>query len=460
MHKKNKHHVLIGLNKKLRAGLVSNLVIGMIVGIGASAQADIAQIFCTVRESSRLNCQWIEKAGEHETRRKMTAGDISNFIDQAQVMAYMSVKSRAGFERVFLVDSESPSFKKMNEVKKSASISEINKAKSDLFSEIEARVVKLSDDFDAQGNSAELVKSDSSIAVDKAKLERNELLRSFDGRQTVYAEAKPGEEQAGSKMTEYDLPKKRQRVTLTYENVGYTSNFSYVGNTAVGSNLNSRSVDNVAYALAYRYSLENWIFDAEAKNYQVYSSFNKGSSGGTINFAGTDSSKSNYDVYLRANYCFAMFGNGKVCPGLDLWYDQFVVTSFKQLNTTGTNAASSSTLELQSVLDLSVVPTVLFKYPIFRGITMEDRLGYVYGTGALGANTSNKISSNTAYLLSSQVEVPLSRSANLNFGIEYLSRTASFAASGTNAAATSQNVTNTVSDLNLRLGLSWFFGGI
>ncbi len=460
MHKKNKHHVLSGLNTKLRTGLVTNLVVGLILGIGASAQADIAQIFCTVRESSRLNCQWVEKVGERESRRKMTAGDISNFIDQAQVMAYMTVKSRAGFERVFLIDSESPSFKKMNEVKKSASISEINKAKSDLFSEIEARVVKLSDDFDGQTNSAELVKSDSSIAVDKAKLERNELIRSFDGRSPVYADSKPGQEQATTKANDYDLVKPKQRVTLTYNNVGYTSNFSYAGNTATASNLNSRSVDNVAYALAYRYNFENLILDAEAKNYQVYSSFNKGSSGGTINFAGTDSSKSNYDVYLRGNYCFAMFGNGKVCPGLDLWYDQFVVTSFRQLNTAGTNAASSSTLELQSVLDLSVVPTVLFKYPIFRGVMMEDRIGYVYGTGALGANTSNKISSNTAYLVSSELQVPLSRSFDVNIGVEYLNRTATFAASGTNAAATTQSVTNTVSDLNFRLGLSYFFGGI
>ena len=107
--------------------------------------------------------------------------DIAAFVDQGQIAAYVDIKSRKGMERVFQIDGNAPSYKRLNDIKKTASISEINKAKSDLFNEIEKKIIKLSDELDGQAATAELVLYDNSIPVDKAKRENRSMTAEIEG---------------------------------------------------------------------------------------------------------------------------------------------------------------------------------------------------------------------------------------------------------------------------------------
>lgn len=159
---------------KMQLGL--SLMLGLVLGAQA-AHADPAEIYCTIRESGgSLNCQWVGKE-----RKTMGAEEIPAFVDAGQVAAYLTLKSRKGFERTFFVDSNAPQYRRLNDIKKSSSISEINKAKSDLFADIEKKVIKLSDELDGQAAAAELVLYDSSIVGDKAKREGRAMMAELEG---------------------------------------------------------------------------------------------------------------------------------------------------------------------------------------------------------------------------------------------------------------------------------------
>lgn len=152
----------------------------LLVGMAqiAQAAAEPSEIYCTIRETgSSLACQWLTKEG----RKTMGPDDISSYIDAGQGVAFLTLKSRRGLERTFMIDGAAPQYKKLNETKRTASISEINKAKSELFNEIEKRSIKLSDELDARAAAAELVKYDSSIANDKFKREAHAMTEELDG---------------------------------------------------------------------------------------------------------------------------------------------------------------------------------------------------------------------------------------------------------------------------------------
>lgn len=158
----------------------SRLTIALLLGMGLSAStalADPAEIYCTIRDSSgALNCQWSGKE-----KKVMTAEDVSTFVDAGNIAAYITLKSRKGMERTFMLDPNAPQYKKLSDMKRSASISELNKAKGDLFNEIEKRLIKLSDELDAQAASAELVLYDNSIPTDKAKRETRPMMTELEG---------------------------------------------------------------------------------------------------------------------------------------------------------------------------------------------------------------------------------------------------------------------------------------
>ena len=84
-------------------------------------------------------------------------------------------------------DPNAAQFKKLADVKKNGSISEISRAKLDLFAEIEKKAIKLSDDLDASALTADLIKFDASITGDKYKRELRyakedlDSMRSFKG---------------------------------------------------------------------------------------------------------------------------------------------------------------------------------------------------------------------------------------------------------------------------------------
>lgn len=127
-----------------------------------------SELYCTIRDSGiNLNCQWSVNGG----KRMMSSDDLSVFIDQASVSAFITVKSKAGFERLFSVDSKAEQFKKLSDVKKNAAMSEVSRYKNDLFVEIEKKLIKLSDDLDSQAAAANLVKYDSSLALEKYRRE-------------------------------------------------------------------------------------------------------------------------------------------------------------------------------------------------------------------------------------------------------------------------------------------------
>ncbi len=130
--------------------------------------AELTEIYCTIRDSGTgLNCQWVNK----DKNRPMNPEDISIFIDQGAAGAYLTTKSKKGIERTFMVEPKSVQYRKLNDLKGSSSISEINKVKNDIFTEIEKRVIKSSDDLDAQLAIVDLIKIDPSIALDKARRE-------------------------------------------------------------------------------------------------------------------------------------------------------------------------------------------------------------------------------------------------------------------------------------------------
>ncbi len=136
---------------------------------GAHAEvAEPAELYCTIRDNNAgLNCQWAMK----DKNRIMTPEDISSFVDQGAIAAYLTVKSRRGNERVFMVDSHSPQYKKLADIKNNGSVSEISRVKNEIFTEIEKKIAKISDDLDAQMGTMELIKYDPSVGYDKGQRE-------------------------------------------------------------------------------------------------------------------------------------------------------------------------------------------------------------------------------------------------------------------------------------------------
>ncbi len=154
------------------------LALSTFVGVQMTWAADTGEIACNIRDAGgSISCQQL---GPNGVRRVMTAEDISTFIDQGQVAAYITLISRKGYERTYLIDGNSPQYKNLGNVKRSASISEINKAKSDLFNEIEKKLIKVSDDLDGQAAAAELIKYDPSIANDKFRRESRQMAIDLD----------------------------------------------------------------------------------------------------------------------------------------------------------------------------------------------------------------------------------------------------------------------------------------
>ncbi|MBO9666033.1 MAG: hypothetical protein J7501_04410 [Bdellovibrio sp.] len=163
------------------------VLVGFCQSAFAAAPADLAELYCLIRSSgTSLNCQWVNK---DDDRVVMKPDDVGTFIDQASVIGYITVKSKAGYERIFEIDAKSERFANLKSFRKTASSSEISRYKNDLFMEIEKKVIKLSDELDSAAASTDLVKYDSSIAYDKYRREtravRNELEGYRKNRETV-----------------------------------------------------------------------------------------------------------------------------------------------------------------------------------------------------------------------------------------------------------------------------------
>lgn len=175
------------------------------------AFAEPLEIYCTIRSNGgNLSCQMTGKE-----RRAMSSEDIANFVDAGEVAAYIVLKSRKGLERMYMVDGRSPQYKRLNEIKKSASISEIGKTKSDLFNDIEKRVIKLSDELDGQSSAAELVLYDSSITYDKLKRDGRTMMTELEGY-------RKNKDQVCTNTPAFEsMSKANSRLTQTLSNIIY-----------------------------------------------------------------------------------------------------------------------------------------------------------------------------------------------------------------------------------------------
>lgn len=130
------------------------------------------EIYCNiVNNGANLSCQVIGAE-----RKVMGPEDTTSFVDAGEVVAYVTLKSRKGMERTFLIDGKSPQYRKLAEIKRNGSISEIAKAKTDLFAEIEKRAIKTSDNLDNQALTAELILYDPSITLEKLKTQSRKTM--------------------------------------------------------------------------------------------------------------------------------------------------------------------------------------------------------------------------------------------------------------------------------------------
>ncbi|MBS1985063.1 MAG: hypothetical protein JST16_12910 [Bdellovibrionales bacterium] len=182
------------LNKATIYGLVLSAFVPMFArGADQLPPGRAAELFCKIREkASVLDCQYFDGA----KKRTLTDQDIIDFVDHASVDAYLTLVSRKGLERTLRIDPGYANFKKLSEVQKVGSASEIARTKFELFTEIERRVVKISDELDSALAQQFLIKFDPYITNEKY---RREL-------QVITNEAIHGvESAAGSCATENQL---------------------------------------------------------------------------------------------------------------------------------------------------------------------------------------------------------------------------------------------------------------
>ena len=281
------------------------VITALMVSHTVLAQVDASDIFCTIRDASNnLNCQWVSK----DSRKVMNADDIMQFIDRAEVAAYVNVRSRKGYERTFLIDSEASQFRRLTEIKKTGSISEISRGKNDLFAEIEKRVVRISDELDAQLATMELVKYDSSIAVEKYKRDLHRL-----------DQENPGYDQGPSSVANGNLPWYKYEI---YLGAG-ASNTNVVFNTTTSGNKTaSPTFADVIGRLNWS---ERWSNEFEYRSFtsQDYDAIT--ANGTNKKGAGLIPTLLN----LTTSYCPAWYG---FCAGIDLANYNFVGSSdFRQV---------------------------------------------------------------------------------------------------------------------------------
>ncbi len=146
------------------------LCLGLLGILGADAAwAESPELFCTINESGEsLSCQYKDK---RDSSKAFTDEDILSFVDRATNGAYITVKSKRGFERTFEVDPVSPPFKRLRDAKKSMGVSETARMKLEVFQTLERKAVQISDGLDAVFVQADMLKYDPAIATDKCKMD-------------------------------------------------------------------------------------------------------------------------------------------------------------------------------------------------------------------------------------------------------------------------------------------------
>jgi hypothetical protein len=136
--------------------------------VATAAHAMTPELFCVINDSGQgLNCQYKDK---RDSTKAFDDTDVISFIDRANTGAFMTVKSKRGFERTFEVDPASAPFKRLREAKNSG-VSELARLKLDLYSDLEKKAIQVSDGLDTVFIQADVLKYDPAVANDKCKMD-------------------------------------------------------------------------------------------------------------------------------------------------------------------------------------------------------------------------------------------------------------------------------------------------
>ncbi len=144
-----------------------------VVGIACStamAHADVApELFCVINKAGEgLNCQYKDR---RDSTKEFADDDIINFIDRANVGAFMTIRGKRGFERTFEVDPAATPFKKLRDAKANSSVSEMARLKLELYTDLEKKAIQISDGLDTVFIQSDLLKYDPAVASDKCKMD-------------------------------------------------------------------------------------------------------------------------------------------------------------------------------------------------------------------------------------------------------------------------------------------------
>jgi hypothetical protein len=144
------------------------LALGLATFFGAaSALAAPPELFCTINSDGQgLSCQYKDR---RDSSKAFTDEDIGAFIEKATNGAYITVKSKRGFERTYEVDPSASDFKRLESSRKSETASEIARQKLDIYSELEKKAIQVSDGLDTVFIQSDLLKYDPAVAYDKCR---------------------------------------------------------------------------------------------------------------------------------------------------------------------------------------------------------------------------------------------------------------------------------------------------
>ena len=161
------------------------------------------EMMCTVQNEKALHCVY----DDGTTRKVLNDQDLIAFINQANKGAYVTVKSRKGFERVFFIDPNGAEFKTFYRVQKTPGISmrEVGQAKYAVFAAIENKAITISKTLDS-GGALPLVNADPANAYYQYKDQLKALKKEKDDLDLSYQKLK---ESSSEKNLEAALQEKQ-----------------------------------------------------------------------------------------------------------------------------------------------------------------------------------------------------------------------------------------------------------
>ena len=161
------------------------------------------EMMCTVQNEKALHCVY----DDGTTRKILNDQDLIAFINQANKGAYVTVKSRKGFERVFFIDPNGAEFKTFYRVQKTPGISmrEVGQAKYAIFAAIENKAITISKTLDS-GGTLPLVNADPANAYYQYKDQLKTLKKEKDDLDLSYQKLK---ESSSEKNLEAALQEKQ-----------------------------------------------------------------------------------------------------------------------------------------------------------------------------------------------------------------------------------------------------------